>query len=90
MSGTQQDEEPDELPEALLDALGLEAQRREYLKRQMLWDANATPELEDLIADDEPVELRPGRKLAATPSCFRCRPPTMTPDGRRCDENTFG
>jgi hypothetical protein len=65
MSGTTKDNEPDELPDALIEALGLEAQRREYLKRQMLSSADATPEMEDLLADDELVELTPEEEAAA-------------------------
>jgi hypothetical protein len=64
MSGTTKDEEPDELPDALIDALGLEAQRRRMLNELLLSGEDAAPELEDLMADDELAELTPEEKAA--------------------------
>jgi hypothetical protein len=64
MSGTTKDNEPDELPDPLIDALGLEAQRRRMLHELLLSGEDAAPELEDLMADDELAELTPEEEAA--------------------------
>lgn len=62
MSGTQKDEEPDELPDALIETLGLEAQRRRALKELAMSGV-------DIDADMQAVDERIAEmmdELAAT------------------------
>ena len=59
MSGTQEDEGPqdtpesDDLPDALIEAMGLETARRAYLKELALPGEDASPELDGLPTPDE-------------------------------------
>jgi hypothetical protein len=55
MSGTDKAEEPDELPDALIEELGLETARRQHMKEMFLSGEAELPTLEEL-APLEPGE----------------------------------